>query len=239
MPNSFNEKEIKLTAKDLPVFHVPALPRQNNYFVIVACLFSSMSLEALDLPHVTQQVLETKCKGAFGDNWFSLEDIAALRMQILEHFMGKEFSWQSATPQRKGCSSTNPSSKATNHSCLSMIHVIKAKITMSVNMEKRASEERERKIEEKCQKKGQTCEGKKAVGSSSSKKKNVAKDITSVTSEAEERFFEFKVSLGRRSSKPKIESIAIRNFIFYHSIRYLHPAYFLDRVLLIPIHHIC
>ena len=42
------------------------------------------------------------------------------------------------------------------------------------------------KIEEKCQKKGQTCEGKKAVGSSSSKKKNVAKDITSVTSEAEE-----------------------------------------------------
>ena len=140
----------------------------------------------LDLPHVTQQVLETKCKGAFGDNWFSLEDIAALRMQILEHFMGKEFSWQSATPQRKGCSSTNPSSKAlTNHSCLSMIHVIKAKITMSVNMEKRASEERERKSKKSARKKAKHARGKKAVGSSSSKK-NVAKDIISVTSEAEE-----------------------------------------------------
>ena len=42
VPNSFNEKEIKLTAKDLPVFHVPALPRKT-ITVIVACLFSSMS----------------------------------------------------------------------------------------------------------------------------------------------------------------------------------------------------
>ena len=101
VPNSFNEKEIKLTAKDLPVFHVPALPRQNNYCDCGVFVLKYVMKLLLDLPHVTQQVLETKCKGAFGDNWFSLEDIAALRMQILEHFMGKEFSWQSATPQRK------------------------------------------------------------------------------------------------------------------------------------------